>query len=656
MRPFFFSLALAAFFLVACVADTPEPLPTNTPAPVNTPTPVPPTPVSLPQRAPVLRVAVMGDTTTTNVWALFDEAGAGYWNTATQAGYWPSLYRLALPSLDLEPATAKEEPSPVICDNASCTAIVTLRPGVTWTDGSAFTAADVVFTVNTALQFRLGLNWRQFYNPNVLDHAETLDALTIKLYFKSHPTVADWQYGVLQGPIVSRAYWQPYIIDAVNLLPDESLLATIQELEAELARMQAELAGMNLSSTEIAPDSTPHINTTKQANRLHDDLIGVSNKLEKKRAEYEAKLTEARAALFMLDNTNEPTLGSWKFASRNAGSFENQANLGTPFGNPWFDNALYITYPDESAAVDALINNQVDLILAPDGLSSESVSRLEGNSEISLSRNITHSARFLAFNHVNPYLADPVLHRALACMLDPTALMEGLGGDAVPLAGFVIDDFWQDENALLPCAGTTEAARLVEAIRLLKAAGYSWEKEPASGVNGSTLMAPDGSVLPSFNLLAPQQDRSREIAAKHIAQQGEVLGLTIAVELRNSDDLLYAVYGSGGYDMALLGWRLSAYPAYLCDWFTPLGQNPFAYNGSRQGSACEAWAQVNDLDMAKTHAFEVQSALMQDLPLIPLYANVRVDAYRNVRYPFGEVIDGLGGLYGAPAVAIPVPR
>jgi ABC-type transport system substrate-binding protein len=218
-----------------------------------------------------------------------------------------------------------------------------------------------------------------------------------------------------------------------------------------------------------------------------------------------------------------------------------------------------------------------------------------------------------------------------------------------------MDDFWKDENALLPCAGTTGAARLVEAIRLLKEAGYSWEKEPASGGNGSTLLAPDGVALPSFILLAPQQDRLREMAAKHIAQQGKVLGLTITVELRNSDDLLYAVYGSGNYDMALLGWRLSAYPAYLCDWFMPSGQNPFAYSGSSHGAACEAWAQVNDLDMAKTHAFEVQSALMQDLPLIPLYANVRVDAYRNVRYPFAEVIDGLGWLYGAPALAIPVP-
>jgi ABC-type transport system substrate-binding protein len=656
MRPFPHSLALAALLLAACVANTPEPLPTSTPAPAFTQTPVPPpTSVYVPQRAYVLRVAVLGDTTTTNVWALFDEAGADYWNLATQAGYWPSLYRLAPPLLDLQPATAQGAPSPAICDNVTCTATVTLRPGLTWTDGSAFTASDVAFTVNTVLQFRLGLNWRQFYNPDVLDHAEALDELHVKLYFKIKPTIADWQYGVLQGPIVNRAYWQPRMVGAVNLLPDESLLATIQELEAELAWMQAELDGMNLSLTAIAPGSLSHENMAKEADRLHDDLIGVKNKLEKKRTEYEAKLADSRAFLFTLNNTNEPTLGPWKFSGRVEGSLENQANLGTPFGDPWFDNARYITYPDESAAVEALENNQVDLILTPDGLSPESVSRLEKNSKITLRRNMTRSGRFLAFNHANPYLADPVLHQALACMLDPTLLVESLGNDAAPLSGFTLDDFWQYEQAVLPCAVETESGRLTEAIRLLKSAGYSWDKEPAFGISDSQLKAPDGNVLPDFSLLALQQDPMRGIAAIYIAKQADVLGLTLDVRIKNSDDLLYAVYGSGAYDMALLGWRLSAYPAYLCEWFMPFGQNPFAYNGSSHRSACEAWAQVNDLDIANNYVFEVHSALMHDLPLIPLYTNVRVDAYRNIRYPFAEVIDGLGGLYGAPALAIQVP-
>jgi ABC-type transport system substrate-binding protein len=107
--------------------------------------------------------------------------------------------------------------------------------------------------------------------------------------------------------------------------------------------------------------------------------------------------------------------------------------------------------------------------------------------------------------------------------------------------------------------------------------------------------------------------------------------------------------------MALLGWRLSVYPSYLCEWFVPAEQNPFAYNGSNLTSACEAWNQVSDLETARLHAFEVQSALMKDLPIVPLFVGVQYDAYRNVNYPFSEVVDGLTGLYGAPALAIPIP-
>jgi len=654
MRPNLFLLALVTFILVACIAETPEPLPTVAPTPVITQTPLlEATPAFLPQRVSMLRVALLGETTTTNVWSLFDEPGASYWNVVTQVGYWPSLYRLAPPDLDLWPATAQGDLPPVICDDLICTATVDLRPGLVWTDGSAFTAADVVFTVNTALEFEMGLNWRQFYNPSVLDHAEAFDERTVRFYFKSHPTVADWQYGALLGPIVNRAYWQPRIAASAALLPDEAFMTAIREQETELASVQSQLDEMNHILATSFPGSTTSVDTARRAKRLQSDFIGLTTALAKKYAEFDAKLAEARGALFTLENTNEPTLGPWKFASHIPGGFENGVNFDTPLGDPWFDSVRYNIYPDETAAIEALENNQVDLILSPNGISPGFVLRLAGNPRINLNRSITRSGRFLAINDDNPYLADPVLHRALACLLDPAVFVENLGSEVFPLTGFVLDEGWKNKTAFLPCADTTGVARTVEAIRLLKEAGYSWESEPALDANGSGFKVPDGNVLPAFRLLALKQDPLRVIAAQVIAQQARLIGLEIIVEMSSSDDLLYKVYGSGDFDMAVLGWHLSAYPSYLCDWFEPSEQNPFIYSGSNHRSACEAWAQVNDLGLAKSYAFEAQSILVQQLPLIPLYANARFDAYRNVHYPFTEVVDGLGGLYGAPELAIP---
>ena len=103
--------------------------------------------------------------------------------------------------------------------------------------------------------------------------------------------------------------------------------------------------------------------------------------------------------------------------------------------------------------------------------------------------------------------------------------------------------------------------------------------------------------------------------------------------------------------MAILVWRLSEYPGYLCDWFQ--SQGPFAYNGSKLKSACEAFNSTADLETARQSAFEIQSILMEDLPFIPLYQGLEYDGLQNVTYPFDGVLNGLSGLYGAPALAIP---
>jgi ABC-type transport system substrate-binding protein len=114
---------------------------------------------------------------------------------------------------------------------------------------------------------------------------------------------------------------------------------------------------------------------------------------------------------------------------------------------------------------------------------------------------------------------------------------------------------------------------------------------------------------------------------------------------------LYAVYGKGDYDMAILGWRLSKFPGYLCDWVSE--ENPFGYNGSRVVSGCEALASEPDLEKARGLVWDVQVVLAEDVPLIPLYVEARYDAWRNLDFPFGGILDGTGGLYGAPDFAIP---
>jgi hypothetical protein len=91
----------------------------------------------------------------------------------------------------------------------------------------------------------------------------------------------------------------------------------------------------------------------------------------------------------------------------------------------------------------------------------------------------------------------------------------------------------------------------------------------------------------------------------------------------------------------------------VCDWFQPPA--PFDYGSDRLRSACAALTGTADLPGARRAAFEVQAILMQDLPFIPLYQMQGPENYRNVVYPFDSVLNGLSGLYGAPALAVPAP-
>jgi hypothetical protein len=61
------------------------------------------------------------------------------------------------------------------------------------------------------------------------------------------------------------------------------------------------------------------------------------------------------------------------------------------------------------------------------------------------------------------------------------------------------------------------------------------------------------------------------------------------------------------------------------------------------------------LDAAHPAIAQIESSLMTELPFIPLFTVTHADVYRNLSYPSPNILNGWGGLYGAPSYAIPVP-
>jgi len=615
-----------------------------------------PTSISLPidplapAHAPEIRFALIGAPGQVNIWQLFDRSGSTYANHAVRSETFPSLYQLEPQDSSFQPLAAEGMPSEVMQDGGEYSAVVKLRPDLKWTDGSPFTAGDVVFTADTVLAFEFDHDWGAYYPREILDHAETIDPVTVKFVFKQKPNVGDWQYGVLQAPIVQKAFWESTVQAAFAYLPDDALRAEIAKIRSSLEVVQPVLADLTAQVTSLRVNGKQNRKIEGDYTRMQGEVVYLQATLDNLLEDYAAQVKLAQGSLYTLDDEKEPTLGVWLPVVKEDGVWQKKANPDLPFGAPNFDRASYHFFENEKSAVTAFQNDEVDFILSP-----VDAPPADG---ITLKYNSSYNARFLVFNPLNIYLADPAFRSALACMIDRDVLAADiLQHKAAPLDSFVLSVQWHDANLKGACAGMDQPARVVYAVQLLKDAGYSWEREPGAENAGQKISMSNGGAFPKVTLLAPkkEEDALRFSAAKYIAEQAQYLGIPFTVQEAGLNDVIYAVYSSQKYDIALLGWQLSEYPAYLCEWFGR--ENLHLYNSNRLGAVCEALRAESNLEVARQAVMQIESALMSELPLIPLFTMTQVDVYRNVTYPgpAANILNGWTGFYGAPSHAIPMP-
>lgn len=114
----------------------------------------------------------------------------------------------------------KEEPSlATSVKREGNTITYTLRDGVTWQDGTPFTADDVVFTFETIGKNQLGIN-AQFLADYV--SAEAVDPKTVKVTFKQ-PQALD---PGLVIPILPKHVWEKMSVDEMQKFTNDSPVGT----------------------------------------------------------------------------------------------------------------------------------------------------------------------------------------------------------------------------------------------------------------------------------------------------------------------------------------------------------------------------------------------------------------------------------------------
>jgi len=569
-----------------------------------------------PTAAPVqpLRYALSAPPSPVNIWSLFG-AETSYETYLLESRKYPRLYTLLPQEESLTPRLAAGLPSAFRREGDFYTATLSLRPDLRWDEGSPLSAADVAFTVNTALEFQLAAAQGNPYFPPKLDHVEALDAQNLKYYFSSSPNAGEWQYGALLGFFANQAYWEPRIAAAKELLPEDRS-AQLTEYREKLLAVENEEKNITVRLASLKANSAAYRAEENLLNQNRAEQEILRNEIETIERETRERFSAARAELFSLLAEGEP-----------------QFALAEPT----------IEILPREKALQALADDRIDLFLSPRALSAAEVAALSQDPDIRFLESRRNDIRFLAFNRQHSPLDDVELRRALACLIDPAALTASLAeGAVVPAFGWIPPENsgWDVGRIEPPCSGLDASARLAAGMRILQKAGYVWEQEPSPNHAGSGLILPSGADFPPLTILAPSEDASRVDAASYIADAAQQLGIPLQVEILPADELFFRVYGVREYDLAILGWRLSLYPDYLCRFFT--GDNPYHLQNPALDEKCAAFLSTAEIAEARELLFQIEVLLWDDLPALPLFSSKMTEAYRRLLLPFENYWGGIG--------------
>lgn len=629
---------------------------------VVTPTPEaaagPQTPVQASpfDRADVVRMAMLSDIDGMNPFYLYDITGSSYWNYVVVNQYYPTLYWLSDQRWDFVPWIADGDPGEFQQEGDLYYADVKLKEGLQWSDGSPLTAEDVAFTANTVRLFSLSGNWVSYYNPQTMVNAEAIDPQTVRFTYNLLPGIPTWQFGTLQGPIVNKAFWESKITE---------LVTAAQALDPEAADYLDLITPLQQELEALSSEGEPTYGPLKFV-RWESGAYA------------ENAVNENTHTIGVVEE--EYANGAYREANPQTG-YEYSA-YGEPTGDkvleltfgPYFETVLYPVYSQDAAYL-ALQNGEVDIVLNPSGVSKGIRDQMEGNESIEIVRNAQNGFRYIEFNMNRDYLNGEkgmALRQAVACQFDLDYLAnEVLQGEVEPVYTLVPpgSTYYFNPDVTIFCKGMSTDERIAEGVRILKEAGYTWDVEPAAiagsardagVVYGEGLKLPDGAPFPDITLQAPAPgyDPKRATIAIYIEQWMRILGIPVTAQY-TPFNTIRANENSGEFDIIMLGWGLTAFPSYLCDFFAGAtgvgdGSDNIGYVSPALNSTCAEFYGATELEQARELAFKLQEILATELPYITLFTNPIYDAYSaSIAFPYTEVFDGIQGQYGLAGLVMP---
>lgn len=592
----------------------------------------------------VYKVGVFEDITTLNYWA-----ANGPDNTVWNSYMLPprlAMYALSDKRFDFVPQAAKDLPDPLTQEGDMWVVEIPIREDITWSDGEPFTAEDVAFTANAVVD--LGLisgNWSSWYDANYLDHVEAADTYVVKYVYHTKPGLARHEYGTLQAPVLSKAFWEGAVADA--MAPIEALGGSPSEEDMLAAQGEA-----------------------------HDNLFAVAADGEPMAGSFTFAKWEAGAFLenpasadyfdsgVMItmydDGTYKEEPGSMYYGD-GTGNVELEFEIG-----PHVSKVQYSIYSSQDAAILALQDGEVDALITPLGLQRGLRDRVEGDENLTVLDNPVNGFRYMAFNCRRAPMDNIAFRQAVAILIDKEFVTGTiLQGVAFPLYSFIpeANEAWYyDDVPKLGLhedgTGMTREERINEAVKLLEDAGFSWEGDVKPAWNadgghvdpGGNLILPDGEPVQELNLWAPAAgyDPLRSTFAIWIESWLNEAGIPVKAHLAGFNVLVPIIFTEQDFDMYILGWSLGIFPSYMRDfWHSEQavvdGNNAGGYMNDEFDEKSEKLMQCTSFEECKEITDELQTMLSTEVPYVVLFDTGIIEPYRSasVEFPYTEHLSGL---------------
>ncbi len=373
-------------------------------------------------------------------------------------------------------------------------------------------------------------------------------------------------------------------------------------------------------------------------------------------------VTEAAdtTGLFAIDPDGDPASGPLELAEATTDRVLSRPNPG--YAGPQGKNIEYVVYGASADAVDALAAGSIHTILSPRGLTVAESETLAATAGVETVASPAFGVRYLAFNTHRFPMSDLAFRRAVSLIVDRETLAESVAGaEAARTMLPAANTTWFDESRAPEARGSAGdgGPELALVVEELKAAGYSWQTEPAF-IDGSlvagTGLTVDGQKPATLTILTSGDsfDAERASYAGEVAAAVEILGfevLPVTTDFDTVIDLAFTADDSGAlqYDMALLGWSLGnpGLPSFYADLFgSESPANNTGYASPEMDELIRRYQNAPDLATARGLLWEMEELQARDLPYLPLYFSHLVEAYRSDMVAF-STLPGLGGIQGA---------